>query len=92
MRGSLDEFVLAVTNAEVAVEARVHQPVVAAPAVGVGHRGHVDFAPNYALQGLFRTVGDDFGVHLAAAFEQAEDNGFAARPRPRFPRTRRGPK
>ncbi len=77
MRSAAHEFVLAVADAEVAVEAHVHQPVVAAPAVGVDHRGHVDFAAYDGLQGLFRAVGYDFPVHLPAAFEQAEDDGFA---------------
>jgi hypothetical protein len=31
------------------------------------------------LQRLFRTVGHDLGVHLAAALEEAEDDRFAAR-------------
>ena len=77
--GTLNELVLAVADPEVAVEAHIHQAVIAAPAVGVDHGRHVDFAPNNVLQRFFRAVRDDFGVHLAAAFEQAEDDGFAAR-------------
>ncbi len=56
MRDPLDEFVLAVADAEAAVEADVHQPGVAAPAVGVDYCGHVNFASDDALQGLFRAV------------------------------------
>ena len=73
------EFILAVTDTGMAVEAHVHQPVVAAPAVGVDYGSRVDFAAYNGLQDLFRAVGDDFGVHLPAAFEQAKDNSFAAR-------------
>ena len=79
VRGAMDELVLSVADAEVAVEADVHQPVVAAPAVGVDHRRRVDFAADNGLQGLFRAIRDNFRVHLPAAFEQAKDNGFAAR-------------
>jgi hypothetical protein len=92
VRGPLHECVLAVADAKMAVEAHVHQPVVAAPAVGIDHGRDVNFTTYNGLQGLFRAVGDDFRVDLPAAFEQTKDNGFAARPRPRLPRTRRGPK
>ena len=85
VRGPLHELVLAVADAEVAVEADIHQPVVPAPAVGVDHRGRVNFAAYDGLQGLFRAVGHNFRVHLAAAFEQAEDAGFAARAPAPFP-------
>ena len=53
VRGALHEFVPAVADAKVAVEADIHQPVVAAPAVGINHRGVADFAAYDGLQGLF---------------------------------------
>jgi len=80
VRSAAYEFVLAVADAKVAVKAYVHQPVVPAPAVRIDHRGPVDFAAYNGLQGLFRAVGHDFRVHLSTAFEQAEDDGFAAAP------------
>ena len=79
VRGPLDELVLAVADAEVAVEAHVDQPVVPAPTVGIDHGRDVNFATNNGLQRLFGAIRDDFGIDLPAAFEQAEDDGFAAR-------------
>ena len=78
VRGALDELILAVAHTKMAVESNVYQPVIPAPAVGVDQGRHVNFTTNNSLQGLFRTVGDDFHVHLPTAFEQAKDNGFAA--------------
>jgi len=91
VRGAEDEFVLAMADAEVTVEADGHQTVVAAPAVRVDQGGDVNFAAHDGLQGLLRTVGHDFRVHLPAALEQAEDAGFATGPAatfaPHAPRT-----
>ena len=53
VRCALHEFVPAVADAKVAVEADVHQPVIAAPAVGVDHRGGVNFAAYDGLKRLF---------------------------------------
>lgn len=53
VRSAAHEFVPAVADAKAAVRAHVHQPVVAAPAVGVDHSGHVDFAADNGQQGLF---------------------------------------
>lgn len=78
--GPLYELVVAVVDAVVPVEAHIYQPVIAAPTVGVDHRSRVNFAPNEALQRLFRAIRYNFRVHLAPAFEQAENDGFAARP------------
>ena len=64
-----------------AVVAHVDQAVVAAPAVGIDHGGGVDFAPDDALQRRFRAIGHDFRVHPPRPLAQAEDDGFAARPR-----------
>ena len=50
---TLDEFVLAVADAKVAVEAHVHQPIIAAPAAGVDHRGGVNFVAYDGLPRLF---------------------------------------
>ena len=80
VRGAQHELVSAVADTEVPVKTDIHQPVVAAPTVGIDHGGHVNFTADNGLQGLFRAVGDDFRVHLPAAFEQAEDNGFATGP------------
>ena len=84
VRGAEDEFVLAVADAKVAIEADVHQPVVAAPTVRIDHGRDINFAVNDGLQDLFRTVGHDFRVHLPAALEQAEDAGFATGPAAAF--------
>ena len=53
VRGALHELVPAVAEAKLAVEADVHQPVIAAPAFGVDHRGGVNFAAYDGLQRLF---------------------------------------
>ena len=53
VRGALYEFVPAVADAEVAVKTHVHQPVIAASATGVDHRGGVNFTAYDGLPRLF---------------------------------------
>src|SRR5690606_11286832 len=72
------EFVSAMLDAQVLGVADVDQAVVAAPAVGVDDAVEVDLASNGLLQGLFATIGDDLGVDLAVALEDAEDDGLAS--------------
>ena len=52
VRGALHELAPTVADAKLAVEADVHQPAIAAPAVGIDHRG-VNFAAYDGLQRLF---------------------------------------
>ena len=52
-RGALHEFVPAMADAKVAVETHVHQPVIAASAAGVDHRGGVNFTAYDGLPRLF---------------------------------------
>jgi len=81
---SSGEFVVAVADPEMLVKADVHQPVVAASAVGVDDAVDVCLAPDNGLQRGLRSVGDDFGVDAIAAFEQAEDDGLAIGSPPAF--------
>jgi len=69
VRGPLNELVLAVAGAIMAVGAHINQPVIAAPAVGVDHGRTVNFTANNGLQRLFRVIRDNFRVDLPAAFE-----------------------
>ena len=77
---ALHVLVPAAEHAVVAVVAHVDQAVVAALAVGFDYGSGVDFAPDDALQRRFRAIEHDFRVHPPRPLEQAEDNGFAARP------------
>ncbi|WBA44332.1 hypothetical protein [Hymenobacter canadensis] len=55
--GAHYEFVLAVTDAKVAVKAHVHEPVIAAPAVGMKHRGNVYFEEDASFKVFFEQSG-----------------------------------
>jgi len=79
VRGSLHKFVLAMADAIMAVKVHVHQAIIAAPPVGVDHGRTINFTTYDGLQRLFRAIRNNFRIHLPAAFEQAKDNGFAAR-------------
>jgi len=71
------ELVVTVVDSEVLVKTDVHQPIVAAPAVGVDDAVDVGFAPDDGLQCGFGGVGDNFRVDAIAAFEQTEDDSLA---------------
>ena len=71
------ELVFAMFDAEVFVITHIDKPVVSPPSVGVDDAGNVGFAQNDALERCFGTIGDDFGVDAALAFEEAEHDGFA---------------
>ena len=72
------EFVLPVFDAEVFVMAHIDKPVVSPPSVGVDDAGNLGLAQNDAPERGFGTTGDDFGVDIALAFEEAEHDGFDA--------------
>ncbi len=76
--GSVGEFILCMLDPEVLVEAEIDQSVVAAPAVCLERGFGFHFAANHRLQRGIRDIWHDLGVDLAAAFEQAEDDGFSA--------------
>ena len=52
VRGAVEELVMAVPDAKVAVEACIYQPLVVMLAIGIDHGGHIHFAPNHGSQGL----------------------------------------
>ena len=78
------EFVVAVVDPEMLVETDIDQAIIATPAVGMDDRTQVDFAPDHRLERGFGAIGDDFGVDLALAFEDTEDDGFAGSAAPAF--------
>ena len=74
------EFVVAVVDPEVLVKADVDQAVIATPTIGMDDGARVDLAPDHCLQRGFGAIGDDFGVDLALAFQDTEDDGLAGSP------------
>ena len=76
----IGELVVVVPHAEVLGVADVDQAVVASPAVAVNDAGQVDLAANGLQQRVFLGVGNDLGVNMAVAFEDAEDDRLAAGP------------
>ena len=53
VKSDWDALVLVMTDAEMAVEAEVHQPFIAAPAIGINQRHNTDFILRYVIKGLF---------------------------------------
>src|ERR1700687_842513 len=54
----------------------IDQSVVAGPAIGMDDRFQADAAQNGLAERLAATVGDDLGVDIAVALEDAKDDGF----------------
>lgn len=73
------ELIAPVIDSEVLVIAQVHEPVIAASAVGVDHRAGVQVAPDHGLQRGLGAIRDDLGVDLIAALQQPEHDSFARR-------------
>ena len=93
MRTGFGEFVVGMVNAKMLGIAHIHEPIVAGPAVRMDDAIEGDAAANRFAQSVFRYIGDDLGVDAVAPLEHAEDDGvLCPAPRPRLPRTRRGPK
>ena len=70
------ELVAAMVDAQVLLISQVHQAVVPPPAVGMDDAVERDYASNRPLEPGFGEIGDQLGVHLAVAFEAAEDRRF----------------
>lgn len=77
MRPPVSEFIFGMLHAIVLFVTQVHQAVVAAPAIGVDDTFRADLAPDHRLQRGFAAVRDDFGVDLAVALKDAENDRFA---------------
>jgi hypothetical protein len=73
----IGKLILSVIDSEMLSVDNVNQAVVAASAIGVDNAVKADLAPNTLLQRGLRAIGNDFGVHAAIAFEDAEDDGFS---------------
>jgi hypothetical protein len=92
VRGSADEFFLAVADAKTAVNVHVHQHVVAAPVVCVDHGRHVNLAPDNDLQGFFEQSGIISLYTCPSHLSKLKTMILPLAPRPRLPRSCRGPK
>ena len=86
------ELVIAMMDPQVLGVAHVDQAVVAGPAVAVDDRVQANPATNRFLQRLFLHIRHDLRINPIASFEHLEHDRLAPAPRPRLPRTRRGPK
>lgn len=60
-------------DADMLVEADVDQAVIAGPAIGADDAGGIDPAPDNRSKRGLGAVMNDFGIHLALSFEDAED-------------------
>jgi hypothetical protein len=60
-------------DADMLVEADVHQPVIARPAIGANDAGGIDPAPDNGSQRGLGTVFDDLRIDLSMPLEDAED-------------------
>ena len=78
MFAASDEFIVAVINPEMPINANIYKPIVATPSICMDHAVGVDFASNNGLQRGFGGVGDDLGVDAVTSFEKAKHNGLAA--------------
>ena len=76
---SASEFVLAMIDAKMLVEAQINQTVVPSPTIGVQHGFGSDSATNHRLESGFGGIRYDFRVDLLAPLEQSEDDGFSSR-------------
>ena len=84
MGSASDELILPVINAQVSSIADVNQAVVTPPAIGIDDAIQGDTTPDNPLQGSLSAIRDDFCIHTAIAFEDAEDGRFTEGPTASF--------
>lgn len=77
---AVGELIIRMTDPEMFLVPDIDQTVVAPPTVRVDDGLGSHATPNYGLQSTPGAVGDDLRVNAPVAFEDAEDDGFAARP------------
>ena len=63
---------LGLVDPEMLVVAYVNQPIIPPPPIGVNHRIEAYTLENYPLKRFAATVGNEFGVNFAAAFEHTK--------------------
>jgi len=79
-----NELILSMIDSQVLAIADVNQAVVTPPAIGIDDAIQGDTAPDNPLQSSLSAVRDDFCIHTAIAFEDAEDGRFTEGATPSF--------
>ena len=74
----MGECIVAVLHTEMLLIPQINRTVVSTPSVGVDDALQGDPSPDYTLKSRLRAIRNDFGVDAIMAFEQSENNGFAA--------------
>jgi hypothetical protein len=89
------EFIFSMMDSKVLGVSDIHQALIASPTVTVDDAIDRDMAPNNLLQRGFSGIRDNLRIDPAIAFVRLKipkTMVFDPAPRPRLPRTRRGPK
>ena len=70
---SFRKFVLAMIHSVMTIEAHIHEPIIAAPAIGIDDRISRNTPANQGLERLFLRIRHYLGEHATVALKDAED-------------------
>ena len=71
-----NELILSMVDSQMLSVTNIDEAIVTTPAIGVDDAIQADLSPNSLLQRGLRAIGNYLSVHVAIAFEDAEDDGF----------------
>ena len=77
MAASVGKFIVSMFNAIVLLITKVYQAVIALKSIRIDRRADIDLLPYNGHQRALRAVSDNLRIHLAAAFDQAENDVFS---------------
>lgn len=84
MPRTTDKLIVTMMYPEMFGKTHVNQSLITAPTVGIDDTLDTDTTSNNLLQRCFGGIGNNLGINLAPAFQNAENDGFPTRTAPVF--------
>ena len=79
MPRTTDKLIATMMSPEMFGKTHVNQPLTTAPTVGINDTPDTDTTSNDLLQRCFGRIGNNPGINLAPAFQNAKNDGFPTR-------------
>ena len=92
MPRTTDKLIVTMMYPEMFGKTHVNQSLITAPTVCIDDTLDTDTTSNDLLQRYLGGIGNNLGINLVPAFQNAENDGFPPAPRPRLPLMRLAPK
>ena len=84
MPRTTNKLIVTMMYPEMFGKTHVNQSLITAPTVGIDDTLDTDTTSNNLLQRCFGGIGNNLGINLAHAFQNAENDGFPTRTAPVF--------